>query len=103
MTFVMLYRSLSQLESQFGRDGKRAWYDSAAWRAYGPRYGKGTLRSLRLLWRPADQPEPITGITAPARPAARPRQPPEGVKTSRKPSVPSSPSDRKSTRLNSSH
>src|SRR3546814_7303241 len=86
----MLYRSLSQLERQFGRDGKRAWYDSAAWRAYGPRYGQGTLRSLRLPWRPADQPEPITGITAPARPAARPRQPPEGVKTSRKPSVPRS-------------
>src|SRR3546814_3141002 len=70
----MLYRSLSQLERQFGRDGKRAWYDSAAWRAYGPRYGQGTLRSLRPLWRPADQPEPITRITAPARPAARPRQ-----------------------------
>src|SRR3546814_13325814 len=89
----MLYRSLSQLERQFGRDGKRAWYDSAAWRAYGPRYGQGTLRSLRLLWRPADQPEPITGITAPARPAARPRQPPEGVKTSRNTSGPSTPSN----------
>src|SRR3546814_15607953 len=72
----MLYRSLSQLERQFGRDGKRAWYDSAAWRAYGPRYGQGTPRSLRLLWRPADQPDPITEITAPARAAARPRHTP---------------------------
>src|SRR3546814_6806776 len=54
--YTTLFRSfLSQLERQFGRDGKRAWYDSAAWRAYGPRYGQGTLRSLRLLWRPADQ------------------------------------------------
>src|SRR3546814_18713454 len=64
LTFVMLYRSLSQLERQFGRDGKRAWYDSAAWRAYGPRYGQGTLRSLRILWRTEDQPEPNTGLQA---------------------------------------
>ena len=30
----MLYQSLGQLERQCGREGKRAWYDSAAWRAY---------------------------------------------------------------------
>ncbi|TVR95135.1 MAG: conjugal transfer protein TraG [Rhodospirillales bacterium] len=34
ITMVLLYQSLGQLERQFGRDGKRAWYDSAAWRAY---------------------------------------------------------------------
>src|SRR3546814_12396234 len=81
LTFVMLYRSLSQLERQFGRDGKRAWYDSAAWRAYGPRSGQGTLRSLRLPWPPSDQPEPHTGTHEPALSAARPPPPPQGVKT----------------------
>ncbi len=34
ITLVMLYQSLGQLERQFGKEGKRAWYDSAAWRAY---------------------------------------------------------------------
>ena len=34
ITLVMLYQSLGQLERQFGWEGKRAWYDSAAWRAY---------------------------------------------------------------------
>lgn len=34
ITLVMLYQSLGQLEGQFGRAGKRAWYDSAAWRSY---------------------------------------------------------------------
>ncbi len=34
ITLVMLYQSLGQLERQFGKEGKRAWYDSAAWRSY---------------------------------------------------------------------
>ncbi len=34
ITLVMIYQSLAQLEEQFRKTGKRAWYDSAAWRSY---------------------------------------------------------------------
>ncbi|HSZ90675.1 MAG TPA: TraM recognition domain-containing protein [Acetobacteraceae bacterium] len=30
----MLYQSTAQLEEQWGREGKRAWYDGVSWRGY---------------------------------------------------------------------
>ena len=46
ITLVMLYQSLGQLERQFGREGKRAWYDSAAWRSYAAIKDPDTAKEL---------------------------------------------------------
>ncbi len=34
ITLQLCYQSVGQLESQWGKDGKRAWYDGVSWRGY---------------------------------------------------------------------
>jgi type IV secretion system protein VirD4 len=34
ITLQLCYQSVGQLEGQWGRDGKRAWYDGVSWRGY---------------------------------------------------------------------
>ena len=35
ITLYLLYQSVGQLEQQWTREGRRAWYDAISWRAYG--------------------------------------------------------------------
>jgi type IV secretion system protein VirD4 len=34
ITLQLCYQSVGQLEGQWGKDGKRAWYDGVSWRGY---------------------------------------------------------------------
>jgi type IV secretory pathway TraG/TraD family ATPase VirD4 len=34
ITLQLLFQSVGQLEGQWGRDGKRAWYEGTSWRGY---------------------------------------------------------------------
>jgi type IV secretion system protein VirD4 len=49
ITLQLLYQSVGQLEEQWGRDGKRAWYDSVSWRAYAAVQDLDTARELSAL------------------------------------------------------
>jgi type IV secretion system protein VirD4 len=42
----MLYQSIGQLEQQWGREGKRAWYESVTWRSYAAIKDIDTAREL---------------------------------------------------------
>lgn len=46
ITLQLLYQSVGQLEEQWGREGKRAWYDGVSWRAYAAVQDFDTAREL---------------------------------------------------------
>ena len=46
ITLQLLYQSVGQLEEQWGRDGKRAWYDGVSWRGYAAVQDLDTAREL---------------------------------------------------------
>lgn len=47
ITLQLLYQSTGQIERQWGRDGKRAWFDSVSWRAYAAVQDLETARELQ--------------------------------------------------------
>jgi type IV secretion system protein VirD4 len=49
ITLQLLYQSVGQLEEQWGRDGKRAWYDGVSWRGYAAVQDLDTARELSAL------------------------------------------------------
>jgi type IV secretion system protein VirD4 len=46
ITLQLLYQSVGQLEQQWGRDGKRAWYDGVSYRLYAALADPETAREL---------------------------------------------------------
>ena len=49
ITLSLFYQSVGQLEEQWGRAGKRAWYDGVSWRAYAAVQDLDTARELSAL------------------------------------------------------
>jgi type IV secretion system protein VirD4 len=49
ITLQLLYQSVGQLEEQWGREGRRAWYDSVSWRGYAAVQDLDTARELSAL------------------------------------------------------
>ena len=49
ITLQLLYQSVGQLEEQWGRDGKRAWYDGVSWRGYAAVQDLDTARELSAV------------------------------------------------------
>ena len=49
ITLVLLYQSLGQLVSQWGKEGKQAWYDSSAWRLFATVQDPDTARELSAI------------------------------------------------------
>ena len=49
ITLQLLYQSVGQLEEQWGRAGKRAWYDGVSWRGYAAVQDLDTARELSAL------------------------------------------------------
>jgi type IV secretion system protein VirD4 len=50
ITMQLLYQSVGQLEQQWGKDGKRAWYDGAAHRTYAAIRDPETARELEEIF-----------------------------------------------------
>jgi len=49
ITLMLLYQSLGQLVSQWGKEGKQAWYDSSAWRLFATVQDPDTARELSAI------------------------------------------------------
>ena len=49
ITLPLLYQSTAQLEEQWGREGKRAWYDGVSWRGYAAVQDLDTARELSAV------------------------------------------------------
>jgi len=49
ITLLLLYQSLGQLVSQWGRKGKQAWYDSTSWRLFAAVQDPDTARELSAM------------------------------------------------------
>jgi type IV secretion system protein VirD4 len=49
ITMHLCYQSVGQLEEQWGRAGKRAWYDAVSWRAYACVQDLETARELSAI------------------------------------------------------
>jgi type IV secretion system protein VirD4 len=49
ITLQLLYQSTAQLEEQWGREGKRAWYDGVSWRGYAAVQDLDTARELSAV------------------------------------------------------
>lgn len=48
ITLQLLYQSVGQLEEQWGRDGKRTWYEGVSWRGYSAIQDPETARELSI-------------------------------------------------------
>ena len=49
ITLQLLYQSTGQLEEQWGREGRRAWYDGVSWRGYAAVQDLDTARELSAV------------------------------------------------------
>ena len=49
ITLLLLYQSLGQLVTQWGREGKQAWYDSTSWRLFAAIQDPETARELSAM------------------------------------------------------
>ena len=49
ITLLLLYQSLGQLVSQWGREGKQAWYDSTSWQLFAAVQDWDTARELSAI------------------------------------------------------
>jgi len=49
ITLLLLYQSLGQLVSQWGKEGKQAWYDSTSWRLFAAVQDPDTARELSSM------------------------------------------------------
>ena len=49
ITLLLLYQSLGQLTTQWGREGKQAWYDSTSWRLFAAIQDPETARELSTI------------------------------------------------------
>ena len=49
ITLLLLYQSLGQLVTQWGREGKQAWYDSTAWRLFAAVQDPETAKELSAM------------------------------------------------------
>jgi len=49
ITLLLLYQSLGQLVSQWGREGKQAWYDSTSWQLFAAVQDWDTARELSAM------------------------------------------------------
>jgi type IV secretion system protein VirD4 len=49
ITLQLLYQSAGQLEEQWGREGRRAWYDGVSWRGYAAVQDLDTARELSAV------------------------------------------------------
>ena len=49
ITMMLLYQSLGQLIGQWGPEGKRAWYDSSAWRLFATVQDPDTAKELSVM------------------------------------------------------
>lgn len=49
ITLLLLYQSLGQLVSQWGREGKQAWYDATSWRLFAAVQDPETAKELSAM------------------------------------------------------